>query len=191
MVGEANDYLGKSLSGGRIMVRFPENCALKPEENIIAGNTLLYGATSGEVYLSGRAGERFAVRNSGVVAVVEGVGDHGCEYMTGGRVAILGSIGWNFGAGMSGGVAYVYDKDGNLERRCNRQMVEIHGLDERSETELQDMLWKHWNYTDSALAKWILDNWQTEQYKFARVVSPAYKAILEGGVQQKQRKAVG
>src|SRR5207302_3968935 len=123
--GDANDYLGKGISGGKIVVRVPRDSTYDPHDNIIAGNTLLYGATSGEVYLQGVVGERFAVRNSGATAVVEGTGDHGCEYMTGGTVVVLGPTGRNFAAGMSGGMAYVFDEDGTFATRCNRSMVSI------------------------------------------------------------------
>jgi glutamate synthase domain-containing protein 3 len=123
--GEANDYIGKSLSGGKIIIRPPQGLTCPPENNVIAGNVILYGATSGEVYLNGCAGERFAIRNSGAIAVVEGVGDHACEYMTGGRVVVLGLTGVNFGAGMSGGIAYVYDENGRFDSLCNTEMVDL------------------------------------------------------------------
>src|SRR5439155_15623080 len=136
LVGDANDYLGKGLSGGRLIVHPPEQSLFKAEENIIAGNVILYGATSGEAYLRGVVGERFCVRNSGATAVVEGVGDHGCEYMTGGRVIVLGGTGRNFGAGMSGGIAYVYDPDDRFHTRLKTEMVDLDPLDEDDREEL-------------------------------------------------------
>ena len=152
--GEANDYLGKGLSGGLISVRPPVRSNFDAEKNTIAGNTLLYGATSGEVYINGRAGERFAVRNSGAIAVVEGVGDHCCEYMTGGRVVVLGETGRNFAAGMSGGVAYVWDKDHTFDYFCNMEMVELSLLENStSRKELHELVRQHYLYTGSTLAR--------------------------------------
>ena len=146
--GEANDYLGKGLSGGRIAVLPPVRSNFDAEKNTIAGNTLLYGATDGEVYINGRVGERFAVRNSGVTAVVEGVGDHCCEYMTGGRVVVLGETGRNFAAGMSGGVAYVWDKNHNFDYFCNMEMVELSLIEEASyRKELHELIRQHYLYT--------------------------------------------
>lgn len=178
--GDTNDYLGKGLSGGRIVVVPPVRTAFKPEENIIAGNTLLYGATSGEVYLNGRAGERFCVRNSGVVAVVEGVGDHCCEYMTGGRVVVLGPIGRNFAAGMSGGVAYVWNPSGNFDFYCNMEMVELSLVeDTRSRKELHELIRKHYHYTGSPLAGQMLDHWDRYVEEFIEVVPIEYKKVLQ------------
>ena len=158
--GEANDYLGKGLSGGRIAVLPPVRSNFEAEKNTIAGNTLLYGATSGEVYINGRAGERFAVRNSGATAVVEGVGDHCCEYMTGGRVVVLGQTGRNFAAGMSGGVAYVWNRDGNFDYFCNMEMVELSLIEEASyRKELHELIRQHYLYTGSKLARTMLDDW--------------------------------
>ena len=158
--GEANDYLGKGLSGGRIAVLPPVRSNFEAEKNTIAGNTLLYGATSGEVYINGRAGERFAVRNSGATAVVEGVGDHCCEYMTGGRVVVLGQTGRNFAAGMSGGVAYVWNRDGNFDYFCNMEMVELSLIEEASyRKELHELICQHYLYTGSKLARTMLDDW--------------------------------
>ena len=158
--GEANDYLGKGLSGGRIAVLPPIRSNFEAEKNTIAGNTLLYGATSGEVYINGRVGERFAVRNSGAVAVVEGVGDHCCEYMTGGRVVVLGQTGRNFAAGMSGGVAYVWNKEGNFDYFCNMEMVELSLIEEASyRKELHELIRQHYLYTGSKLARTMLDDW--------------------------------
>lgn len=178
--GDTNDYLGKGLSGGRIVVVPPVRADFKPEENIIAGNTLLYGATSGEVYLNGRAGERFCVRNSGAVAVVEGVGDHCCEYMTGGRVVVLGPIGRNFAAGMSGGVAYVWNPSGNFDFYCNMEMVELSLVeDTRSRKELHELIRKHYHYTGSPLAGQMLDHWDRYVEEFIEVVPIEYKKVLQ------------
>lgn len=178
--GDTNDYLGKGLSGGRIVVVPPVRTDFKPEENIIAGNTLLYGATSGEVYLNGRAGERFCVRNSGAVAVVEGVGDHCCEYMTGGRVVVLGPTGRNFAAGMSGGVAYVWNPSGNFDFYCNMEMVELSLVeDTRSRKELHELIRKHYHYTGSPLAGQMLDHWDRFVEEFIEVVPIEYKKVLQ------------
>lgn len=178
--GDTNDYLGKGLSGGRIVVVPPVRADFKPEENIIAGNTLLYGATSGEVYLNGRAGERFCVRNSGAVAVVEGVGDHCCEYMTGGRVVVLGPTGRNFAAGMSGGVAYVWNPSGNFDFYCNMEMVELSLVeDTRSRKELHELIRKHYHYTGSPLAGQMLDHWDRFVEEFIEVVPIEYKKVLQ------------
>ena len=178
--GDTNDYLGKGLSGGRIVVVPPVRADFKPEENIIAGNTLLYGATSGEVYLNGRAGERFCVRNSGAVAVVEGVGDHCCEYMTGGRVVVLGPTGRNFAAGMSGGVTYVWNPSGNFDFYCNMEMVELSLVeDTRSRKELHELIRKHYHYTGSPLAGQMLDHWDRYVEEFIEVVPIEYKKVLQ------------
>jgi glutamate synthase domain-containing protein 2/glutamate synthase domain-containing protein 1/glutamate synthase domain-containing protein 3 len=179
--GDCNDYLGKGLSGAKIIVYPAKEATFKAENNIIVGNTLLYGATSGEVYIRGIAGERFCVRNSGVHAVVEGVGDHGCEYMTGGTAVILGTTGQNFAAGMSGGVAYVYDATGDFKlKRCNHDIVITESLSDANEiNQLKDRIKKHVAYTDSAIGKTILANFDQELTKFVKVVAPAYKAIIE------------
>jgi glutamate synthase domain-containing protein 3 len=177
--GEANDYLG-GMSGGRIAVRPQANAAFVPEENIIAGNVILYGATGGEVYLRGLAGERFGVRNSGAVAVVEGVGDHGCEYMTGGCVAVLGPTGVNFAAGMSGGVAYVYDESELFDTRCNLDMVDLESVrTSQDQQQLRGLLEAHLRYTRSVKAKAILDNWETRLPLFVKVMPIEYKRVLE------------
>jgi glutamate synthase (NADPH/NADH) large chain len=207
LVGEANDYVGKGLSGGRLIVRPDPNSGIVPEESIIVGNTVLYGAITGECYFRGVAGERFAVRNSGAVAVVEGTGDHGCEYMTGGVVVVLGSTGRNFAAGMSGGIAYVLDEDGTFERRCNLSMIslepveaeeevmrrlanqggdlESHGLvdvmrdmTKQDAERLHQLIARHAHYTNSAKAKSILDNWATYQTKFKKVMPVDYARAL-------------
>ena len=178
--GEANDYLGKGLSGGRISVLPPIRSNFEAEKNTIAGNTLLYGATSGEVYINGCVGERFAVRNSGAVAVVEGVGDHCCEYMTGGRVVVLGQTGRNFAAGMSGGVAYVWNKDGNFDYFCNMEMVELSLIEEASyRKELHELIRQHYLYTGSKLARTMLDNWNHYAEQFIQVVPIEYKKVLQ------------
>ena len=178
--GEANDYLGKGLSGGRIAVLPPVRSNFEAEKNTIAGNTLLYGATSGEVYINGRVGERFAVRNSGAIAVVEGVGDHCCEYMTGGRVVVLGQTGRNFAAGMSGGVAYVWNKDGNFDYFCNMEMVELSLIEETSyRKELHELIRQHYLYTGSKLARILLDDWTHYVDEFIQVVPIEYKKVLQ------------
>ncbi len=177
--GEANDYLGKGLSGGRIAVHPPVRSTFAAEDNTIAGNTLLYGATSGEVYINGRAGERFAVRNSGAIAVVEGVGDHCCEYMTGGRVVVLGETGRNFAAGMSGGVAYVWDKNRKFDYFCNMDMVELSLLeDAAARKELHELIRQHYFYTSSSLARTMLDNWNRYVDEFIQVTPIEFKKVL-------------
>ena len=178
--GDANDYLGKGLSGGKIIVFPPEQSTFVPEENIIVGNVALYGATGGEAYICGMAGERFAVRNSGVTAVVESVGDHGCEYMTGGRVVILGPTGRNFAAGMSGGIAYVLDEAGDFHTRCNLQMVALEKLTDPDEIEqIWKMIQRHQTYTRSARAAKILTGWGEMVGKFVRVMPKDYKRVLQ------------
>jgi glutamate synthase (NADPH/NADH) large chain len=178
--GEANDYLGKGLSGGRIVVVPPAQSSFAPENNIIVGNTLLYGATSGEVYINGRAGERFCVRNSGATAVVEGVGDHCCEYMTGGRVVVLGSTGKNFAAGMSGGIAYILNMDETFDYFCNMEMVELSLVEEYADrSELQRLISTHLQYTQSALAKRIVENFDVYVERFIKVTPFEYKKILQ------------
>ncbi len=180
LFGDSNDYLGKGLSGGRIIVVPEENSAFKPEENIIIGNTVLYGATSGEIYINGVAGERFCVRNSGAVAVVEGVGDHCCEYMTGGRTVVLGKTGRNFAAGMSGGIAYVLNVDNDFDYYCNMGMVELSLVEERSEIgELKSLIQKHLDYTGSPLAHRILENWDEYLERFIKVIPYEYRRVME------------
>jgi glutamate synthase (NADPH) large chain len=185
--GDANDYLAKGLSGGRIIVYPPRHASFVPEENIIVGNVVLYGATGGEVYLRGIAGERFAVRNSGALAVVEGVGDHGCEYMTGGRIVVIGPTGRNFAAGMSGGIAYVLDLEGDFERLCNPGMVDLEALDEIEEVEtVRDLLTRHHRYTQSTVAQRILANWTRMQARFVKVMPRDYKHVLSAIVKAKE-----
>lgn len=177
--GEANDYLGKGLSGGVISVYPDRQSNFAPEQNIIAGNTLLYGAISGEVYINGQAGERFAVRNSGAIAVVEGAGDHCCEYMTGGRVLVLGETGRNFAAGMSGGIAYVWNKKGDFDYFCNMEMVELSLLEHKSSVkEVKELLRKHYEHTGSPLAKDMLEHWEQYADQFIQVTPIEYKRVL-------------
>ena len=177
--GNSNDYLGKGLSGAKIAVKVPDESTLVPEENIIIGNVALYGATSGEAYINGKAGERFCVRNSGASAVVEGIGDHGCEYMTGGRAVILGEVGRNFGAGMSGGIAYIYDSKNTFEQHCNKEGLNLDPVETAEDiSELKDLIENHYNATLSPLAQRILENWQTELPKFIKVLPEEYKQAL-------------
>jgi glutamate synthase domain-containing protein 3 len=179
--GDANDYVAKGISGGKIIVVPQEDSSFIPEENIIVGNVLMYGAIKGELYIRGKAGERFAVRNSGANAVVEGIGDHGCEYMTGGCIVILGETGKNFAAGMSGGIAYVWDKNNTFIKQCNREMVELCKLERTDDiNELISLIKKHFEYTNSSVAAAILAN--TEKYlpQFIKVYPKDYKRVLEG-----------
>lgn len=177
--GEANDYFGKGLSGGRLIVVPDREASFTPAENIIVGNVAFYGATDGEAYIKGMAGERFAVRNSGVKTVVEGIGDHGCEYMTGGLVVILGQTGKNFAAGMSGGMAFVHDADGTFEQRVNGEMVDLEPLQEDDQQLLRQMLRNHFSYTSSKLALAMLNDWETTLQHFIKVMPRDYKAVLE------------
>ena len=175
--GEANDYVGKGLSGAKLIVKAPKNSIFDSGETYIAGNTLLYGATDGEVYINGCVGERFAVRNSGAIAVVEGVGNHGCEYMTGGTVVILGSVGKNFAAGMSGGEAFVYDKENVIEEKLNKDMVSVYDLSDGEMENVKELIRKHVKYTRSLKAYKILEDWENEKGFFKQIVSPTYKQI--------------
>ena len=180
--GDANDYFGKGLSGARVIIYPPRGATFRAEENIIIGNVAFYGATSGEAYVRGLAGERFCVRNSGLHAVVEGVGDHGCEYMTGGRVVVIGPTGRNFAAGMSGGIAYVLDEDDSFERRCNREMVELEELSGEEDVELVlRLLRRHADFTGSTVAQRILRDWRACQARFVRVMAIDYKRALAMG----------
>ena len=193
--GEGNDYVGKGLSGGKIIIRPFKDSTYKPEKNIIVGNTVLYGAISGECYFSGMAGERFAVRNSGAIAVVEGTGDHCCEYMTGGVIMVLGNTGVNFGAGMSGGIAYVYQKEKDFKNKCNMSMVNILGVKKskhilpeklfdkynflfNDELRIKEMLKKHLNYTGSSVAESILDNFENELQNFVKILPIDFENVL-------------
>jgi glutamate synthase domain-containing protein 3 len=178
--GDANDFVGKGLSGGRITVRPPRGARFVAEENVIVGNVVLYGATSGEAYIRGIAGERFAVRNSGATAVVEGVGDHGCEYMTGGRVAVLGRTGRNFAAGMSGGIAYVFDARGDFARRCNQELVDLEPLGAGDQRELRQMIERHAELTGSSVAASLLGGWNHAVATFVKVMPRDYKRALRG-----------
>ena len=188
--GDANDYVGKGLSGGRVIVYPPKNSTFVPEENIIVGNVCLYGATGGEAFFRGRAAERFAVRNSGANAVIEGVGDHGCEYMTGGRVVILGRTGRNFAAGMSGGIAYVWDRDGKFNVRCNLATVALERIETQDEQDqVRSMIERHLDYTGSGLAQMALDNWQTFLDQCVKVMPTDYKRVLQE-MAAEQTKAV-
>ena len=218
LIGEANDYVGKGLSGGRLVIYPPRECPIVPEENIIVGNTVLYGAISGECYFRGVGGERFAVRNSGATAVVEGVGDHGCEYMTGGIVVVLGATGRNFAAGMSGGIAYVLDEKGDFEQRCNLAMVDLepvpdedeaievlesqggeleshglvdimHDMTRHDARRLRLLIERHMHYTDSQRARTILDNWKETMPKFVKVMPVDYRRALEE-MKQAQNEAI-
>lgn len=188
--GDANDYVGKGLSGGKIVIVPPAGSTFAPQDNIIAGNTLLYGATSGEVYINGRVGERFCVRNSGATAVVEGVGDHCCEYMTGGRTVVLGTTGRNFAAGMSGGVAYVWNPNGDFDYFCNMEMVELSLIEDMSDNrELYRLIGNHYKHTHSPLAGMMLDNWNEYVGQFIKVVPFEYKKVLHDEKMEKlQRK---
>ena len=178
--GEANDYVGKGLCGGRVAIRPSARATFKAGENIIAGNTCLYGATGGEMYIAGRVGQRFAVRNSGANAVVEGAGDHCCEYMTGGRVVVLGPVGRNFAAGMSGGIAYVLDSEHDFDFYCNMDMVEISLVDDKFDRrELHELIRQHYLYTGSALARTLLDDWNRRIDDFIKVIPIEYKHVLE------------
>jgi glutamate synthase domain-containing protein 3 len=187
--GEANDYVGKGLSGGRLIIKPPRDIHpdFVPELNTIAGNVALYGATSGELYMNGLAGERFGVRNSGALAVVEGVGDHGCEYMTGGRVVVLGKTGVNFAAGMSGGLAYVYDEDGFFDNHCNLEMVDLDLLEPDDELELKVLISRHAHFTGSSVARRILRDWHREKEHFVKVFPMEYRQ----GIALESRKLSG
>jgi len=176
--GETNDYTGKGLSGGVVSVRPPESAGFRAEENVIVGNTVLYGATAGRAFIRGLAGERFGVRNSGAYAVVEGVGDHGCEYMTGGRVAVLGPTGRNFGAGMSGGIAYVYDAEGDFGQRCNLELVDLEELDEQDAVELRELITEHLQRTGSLVARNLFADWDSALTRFVKVMPRDYKRAL-------------
>ncbi len=177
--GDANDYFGKGLSGARLIVYPAPDAGFVPEENFIIGNVAFYGATSGEAFIRGKAGERFAVRNSGANAVVEGIGDHGCEYMTGGRVLILGSTGRNFAAGMSGGIAYVYNVDGNFPSLCNPEMIDLDPLNEEDIREMKDMISRHYDYTGSTVAKFVLEDFENQLRNFVKVFPKDYKKVLQ------------
>ncbi|HEY9172975.1 MAG TPA: glutamate synthase subunit alpha, partial [Verrucomicrobiae bacterium] len=177
--GEANDFVGKGISGGKIIVRPAPEATFKASQNVIAGNVIGYGGTSGKIFLCGQAGERFAIRNSGVTLVTEGVGDHGCEYMTGGRVVVLGRTGRNFAAGMSGGIGYVLDLDGDFAQRCNMEMVTVSGLtDEEEIAEVKRLIERHEEYTGSRRAATVLVSWKEYLPKFVKVLPKDYARVL-------------
>ena len=177
--GDANDYVGKGLSGGRIIIYPPREATFAAEDNILIGNVVLYGATSGECFFRGIAAERFCVRNSGAHAVVEGVGDHGCEYMTGGRVVVLGETGVNFAAGMSGGIAYIWDPAGRFPKRCNLEMVALERLEDDAErAEVRRMIERHLEYTGSVPARTVLADWDRSVGGFVKVMPVDYKRVL-------------
>ena len=185
--GDSNDYVGKGLSGGRIIIYPPHTVKFVPEENIIIGNVAFYGAIAGQAFVRGRAAERFCVRNSGAEVVVEGVGDHGCEYMTGGRVVVLGPTGRNFAAGMSGGIAYVWDRTGDFRSRCNMQMVEIEELEDDDEmVDVKQLISLHEQYTGSSVARRLLSSWDECKSEFLKVMPIDYKRVL---LQQKKLAA--
>jgi glutamate synthase (NADPH/NADH) large chain len=187
--GDCNDYMGKGLSGGILCVKPPEKSTFVPQDNIITGNVALYGATGGEAYVCGVAGERFCVRNSGALAVVEGVGDHGCEYMTGGRTVVLGKTGRNFAAGMSGGIAYVFDADGSFPERCNTDMVNLERLDDpEEEIQLKRWVQSHVAYTGSPLGKEMIAQWGSAVSRFVKVIPLEYKRYL---MQHKEARSNG
>jgi glutamate synthase domain-containing protein 3 len=182
--GETNDYTGKGLSGGVVSVRPPERARFRAEENMIVGNTVLYGATAGRAFFRGLAGERFAVRNSGALAVVEGVGDHGCEYMTGGRVVVLGRTGRNFAAGMSGGVAYVYDVDRQFESRCNLELVDLEELTDEDAAEVKGLIAEHTARTGSLVGRNVLASWdRAARERFIKVMPRDYRRALQEAAQ--------
>ena len=189
--GDANDYVGKGLSGGNIVVYPPKDSTFASEENMIIGNVALYGATEGEAFFRGVAAERFCVRNSGARTVVEGVGDHGCEYMTGGRAVILGPTGRNFAAGMSGGVAYVYDPEDQLLGHCNLELVELESVGENNDVaELKELIEKHSDYTGSPVANRLLEDWDASLTNFKKVMPVDYKrALLEMEAEKDEEKA--
>ena len=177
--GDANDYVGKGLSGGKLIVYPPRTSNFLPEENIVIGNVVLYGATSGEAFLNGMAGERFAVRNSGATAVVEGLGDHGCEYMTNGLVMVLGKTGRNFAAGMSGGIAFVLDEKGDFaEKRCNTAGVDLEPVGEADAGILHGLIYRHVESTASPRGTWVLENWEQMLPQFVKVFPHEYKRVL-------------
>ncbi|RLA69154.1 MAG: glutamate synthase subunit alpha, partial [Epsilonproteobacteria bacterium] len=178
--GDANDYIGKGLCGGKIILYPPAKATYEANENVILGNVSFYGATSGEAYIYGLAGERFCVRNSGVKVVVAAIGDHGCEYMTGGRVVVLGEVGKNFAAGMSGGIAYIYDEHDSLKTRINTGMVALESFsDDKESSEVKGMIENYVAYTGSKEGKALLDNWDTTKEKFIKVMPVDYKRVLQ------------
>ena len=190
VVGNTNDYLGKGLCGAKVIIQAPPTASFIPHENIITGNVTLYGATSGSLFINGRAGERFAVRNSGATAVVEGIGDHGCEYMTGGLVLILGPVGRNFAAGMSGGVACVYDPKQQLQARCAATELNFNVPDQSMAQQIRSLLRDHVKHTGSPLAKELLSNWSIVRQQFVQVVPEEYRQALLKIAAEKQFREV-
>ena len=177
--GNSNDYLGKGLSGATLIVKKPEAADFRADENIIVGNVCFYGATQGKAFINGVAGERFCVRNSGITAIVEGVGDHGCEYMTGGKVVVIGKTGRNFAAGMSGGTAYVYDPDDSFKTsKCNLEMVELETMEEEEALEIFSLIKDHYHATESVTALGLLENWEDSKKSFVKVMPTEYKRAL-------------
>ena len=188
LVGDSNDYFGKGLSGGKLVVYPPKGSNFKQDENIIVGNVALYGATSGKAFINGVAGERFCVRNSGAIAVVEGVGDHGCEYMTGGRAVILGKTGKNFAAGMSGGIAYVLDEDNDLYTKINKEMVSSYAVENKYDVlELKEIIGEHVALTNSAKGKEILEHFGDYLPKFKKIIPHDYERMLKAIVQMEEK----
>ena len=188
LVGDSNDYFGKGLSGGKLIVYPPKGVKYKHDENIIIGNVALYGATSGKAFINGVAGERFAVRNSGATAVVEGVGDHGCEYMTGGCVAVLGKTGKNFAAGMSGGIAYVLDMENDLYMKVNKQLVNLERVTSKYDVScLKNMICEHVSYTNSEIGKEILDNFTDYLPKFKKIIPADYERMMTAILQMEEQ----
>jgi len=185
--GDANDYFGKGLSGARLIIYPSRDASFVPENNIIIGNVAFYGATSGEAFIRGKAGERFGVRNSGANVVVEGVGDHGCEYMTGGNVVVLGDTGRNFAAGMSGGIAYVYDVKSRFAANCNQEMVDLDPLNEDDIKHLHDLITRHYAYTGSSVARFVLDDYENQLKNFIKVFPKDYKKAL---AEKKQKASI-
>ncbi|WP_339812393.1 glutamate synthase-related protein, partial [Zunongwangia profunda] len=189
VTGNTNDYFGKGLSGATLTVKKPEEATFKSHENVIIGNVALYGAINGEAYINGIGGERFCVRNSGAKAVIEGIGDHGCEYMTGGRAVILGKIGRNFAAGMSGGIAYIYNPDNNLDNNnFNMEMIELEHVSNDDASELKELIQNHYYHTDSEVAGHILENWEENLSKFIRVMPIEYKKALQRMEEEKKKE---
>ena len=187
--GDANDYVGKGLSGGKLVIYPPKESTFVPEDNIIVGNVALYGAISGRAYFRGIAAERFCVRNSGAITCIEGVGDHGCEYMTGGRAVILGPTGRNFAAGMSGGIAYVWDQEGTFPLNCNQLTVDLDPIEQADDgRELRDIIEQHWQATGSTVARHMLDNWEATLPQFVKVMPIDYKRVLSERMQHDQQE---
>ena len=190
--GDSNDYVGKGLSGGRIIIYPPKSSSFKAEDHLLVGNVCLYGATGGEVFLRGRAAERFCVRNSGATAVIEGLGDHGCEYMTGGKLVVLGETGRNFAAGMSGGIAYIWDRSGDFNLRCNLGTVGLEKIESADEeSEVRELIERHANYTGSEVASAVLADWPTFMSQCVKVMPLDYKRVLEELRSNREPVAVG